>query len=135
MRKKLYIGGAVVVLILVVLAFMRAPADDRAVTRPFSVLLAHMDVGSVERIEIAEDTLDVMLVDGTAYETQKERGVSLFTIFADNDIDSTGVEISVVDPDSGLEDWVGLIINFVPLFIFIGLIYALIRAVNRISRQ
>jgi len=94
-----------------------------------------MDVGSVERIEIAEDTLDVMLVDGTAYETQKERGVSLFTIFADNDIDSTGVEISVVDPDSGLEDWVGLIINFVPLFIFIGLIYALIRAVNRISRQ
>jgi ATP-dependent Zn protease len=134
MRKALYILGGIILLVVFVVVFFRPDSEDSSETRPISVLLVHMQTGIVDRIVITGDTIDVTLSDGTGYETQKESGASLFTIFADEGIDASGVEIEVKDRDTDIGDWAGLLLNFVPLLIFIGIIYALIRAINRIPR-
>ncbi|HEU0075481.1 MAG TPA: hypothetical protein VFS30_15870 [Dehalococcoidia bacterium] len=72
--------------------------------------------------------------DGTVYTSTKEHGTSLFTAFADNNIDASGV---VIEVDHGLDfgSGLGLVITFLPLLIFGGIVGALIMAIRRIPRQ
>ena len=133
MRKAIYIGGGIILLVVLVVVFFR-PADEGRETLPITNLLSDLRTDSVSRIEVSGDDLTVTLKSGYSYVTHKESRVSLFTILADNDIEATGVIIEV-DDDFNTGDWIGLILNFLPLLLFLGIIYALIRAVNKLNRQ
>jgi ATP-dependent Zn protease len=133
MRKALYIGGGILVLIVLVVVFFR-PSSSIEDTRPISALLADVRAEGVAEIEISGDMLTVTRIDGTVYESNKEHGTSLFAVFADNDVDASGV---VIEVDDGLDfgSGLGLVITFLPLLIFGGIVSALIMAIRRIPRQ
>jgi ATP-dependent Zn protease len=134
-RKAAYITGGILLLLVLIVFFFR-PSDSSEpdkLTREFSDFLHEMRLGLVTRIEITGNRLDVRLEDGREYETRKEEGASLFSILADNDIDYGSVEIAVKE-DRVLDNWLGLLLNFLPALIFLGILIALIRAINRLNR-
>ena len=132
MRKAAYIGGGILLLIVLVVIFFRPAEPDKA-TREFSTFLQESRLGLVARVEIIGNRLDVTLEDGSEYETRKETGSSLFSILADNEIDYSNVEIEVID-DTAIGNWLGLLLNFLPALLFLGILVALIRAINAINR-
>lgn len=133
MRKALYIGGGILLLIVLVIVFFR-PSGVEEEERPISFMFIDLRRDAVSNIEVSGDEITIILKDGTSYVTRKEPGTNLFTILSDNNIFATGVIIEVKD-QSNLSGWLGLVINFLPLIIFGGIIYALISAIRKIPRQ
>lgn len=133
MRKALYIGGGILLLIVLVIVFFR-PSGVEEEERPISFMFIDLRRDAVSNIEVSGDEITIILKDGTSYVTRKEPGTNLFTILSDNNIFATGVIIEVKD-QSDLSGWLGLVINFLPLIIFGGIIYALISAIRKIPRQ
>ena len=133
MRKALYIGGGIILLIVLVVIVFR-PSEPGPEQRPISELLADVRAGSVSTITITGNELTVDLRSGFTYASYKEQGSSLLTILADNGIESTDVVIEVKEP-SEFSDWLGLLIGLIPILVFGALIYALVKAINRVPRQ
>jgi len=75
MRKAAYVGGGILVLVVLVVVFFR-PSQVEHETRPISVFLSDMRAGGVSHVEINGNELEVTLLSGAAYVTHKERGSS-----------------------------------------------------------
>jgi ATP-dependent Zn protease len=80
------------------------------------------------------DELEVTLLSGVSYLTHKERESSLFNMLADNDIEP-GITTIVVNDAAAIDDWLGLLLNFIPILLFLGILLALIRAINRLGQR
>jgi ATP-dependent Zn protease len=133
MRKAAYIGGAILILVVLVVVFFR-PSTSQDETRPISVFLSDMRAGGVSYVEVNGGELEVTLLSGVSYRTHKERESSLFNILADNDIEP-GITTIVVNDAAAIDDWLGLLLNFIPILLFLGILLALIRAINRLGQR
>ena len=101
-----------------------------------SQVIADAKAGSIDKIEVKGDSIKVFSRDGSEYTSRKEEGASLFTILSDNGVDvaSSGLKIEVKERSS-LGNWAGLLLNFLPILIFIGLILFLMRQAQGSNSQ
>jgi ATP-dependent Zn protease len=127
LRNSLVYGGVLVAIVALVVVFFRPSTQQPE--EPISTLIADMQIKRISRIEVNGSQLEVERLDGTRYESTKEQGVSIFEVFAAANIDTTGVEIEIGAGRVG--DWVGLLLNFLPLLFFVGLIVFLVRRGDR----
>jgi ATP-dependent Zn protease len=135
MRKALYVVGTLLVLFVLIIVFFRPSSSEiEGEEVPISVMLAGLRAGTVSEIRVRGDDLTITLHDGSEFVTKKEAGTSLFTILADNSINSGGVQIEIEDNSTELGGWAALLLNFVPLLIFGGIVYALVLAVRRFPK-
>jgi ATP-dependent Zn protease len=134
MRKALYIAGAILFVIVVVVVFFR-PTNERAFPQqPISTVITEAKAGDVYSITERGDRLEVTLTYGPTYESRKEEGVSIYTLLDSNGVDASSILIDVKNP-SEFNGWFGLLLNFLPVIFFVTLIYVVVRALNRVSRQ
>jgi ATP-dependent Zn protease len=126
----------VIVLLLVgfVVFFFRQSDPEEITEVPISQLLSDVSTGRVQRIEIRGDELEVKLTNLQTYSTTKEEGVSLYTLFADRGVDASNVIVEVKEPDA-LSGWLGLILNFLPVLLFLGLLIYLVRVIAQIKAK
>jgi cell division protease FtsH len=100
-----------------------------------SQVITDARAGSIDKIEVKGDTLDVKLKNGTEYTSRKESGSSLLTIFSDNGIDASQLpQVDVKEPGQ-FGDWLGLLLQFLPILIFIGLILFMMRQAQGSNSQ
>jgi ATP-dependent Zn protease len=109
----------------IVVVFFR-PSDNESTRRPISDVIADAKAGHVDRIVVKGDIVDVTTDSGLTYESRKETGVSIYVILESNDVDTSTIVIEVKE-ESGLGDWLGLLLNFLPILVFVGLIWGLMR--------
>src|SRR3970040_2459061 len=109
-----------VAVIAIVVAFFR-PSSGSSQKQDISTVIANAKAGQVDRIEVNGDNLKVKLNDGTTYSSRKESSESVREILQDSGVEITSIPIDVKEP-SQFGDWIGLLIQFLPILIFIGLI-------------
>src|SRR3989304_3948971 len=116
-----------VAVIAVVVAFFR-PSSGSSSKRDRSTRIADAKGGEIEKVEVAGNSLNVTKNDAakTVYTSRKEDGSSIFTILSDNNVDTTSLAIEIKEPGQ-FGDWLGLLLQFLPILIFIGLILFMMR--------
>ncbi len=122
-----------VAVIAIVVAFFR-PSGGSNSKEDLSSVIRDAKGGAIEKIEVSGDNLKVKLKDSRTYSSRKEGGSSIFTILKDNGIDVASIPIEVKQP-SQFGDWVGLLIQFLPILIFIGLILFMMRQAQGSNSQ
>ena len=115
--------------VLVVVMFFRPSTGSREV--PLSQVIAQAQAGRVDRIEVAGNDLLVYLIsDQEPVRSRKESASSIEQILRENNVPiGTGdgaVEISVGGP-SQFGNVFGLLLNFLPLIIFGGILIFMMR--------
>ena len=105
------------------------PMDD-ATEIPLSQLIAMSQNNELERIEIEENILRVTATDGTNYIAYKETIASIYEI---ENLNLNGVTVEVIGT-SGI-NWGALLLNFLPLIIFGGLLFFLFRRAQGANSQ
>jgi cell division protease FtsH len=99
----------------------------------FSQVVEDARAGKIQQIEVDGNSLKITLNDEQTYESRKEEGQSLFET-----LQQAGVEpmpdISVKEP-SRFGDWFGILINFLPLIIFGGLLIFMMRQAQGSNNQ
>jgi cell division protease FtsH len=105
------------------------PMDD-ATEIPLSQLIAMSQNNELERIEIEENILRVTATDGTKYIAYKETIASIYEI---ENLNLNGITIEVIGT-SGI-NWGALLLNFLPLIIFAGLLFFLFRRAQGANSQ
>ena len=99
-----------------------------------STVIKDAKEGSIQRIEVNGDDLKVFKTDGSEYTSRKESGASLFTILSDNNVNVEALPIEI-KKGSAVGNWAGLLINFLPILIFIGLILFMMRQAQGSNSQ
>jgi len=122
-----------VAVIAIVVVFLR-PDSDSTSSKDLSQVISDAKAERVEKIEVKGDSLHVTLLDQTEYKSRKEDGASIFTILRENDVDPTKLAIDIKEP-SKFGDWLGLLLNFLPVLIFIGLILFMMRQAQGSNSQ
>jgi cell division protease FtsH len=122
-----------VAVIAIVVAFFR-PSSGSSEKHDISTVIADSQASKVETIEVNGDNLKVKLKDGTSYTSRKEDSESVREILQDSGVDVTGLQIEVKEP-SQFGDWIGLLIQFLPILIFIGLILFMMRQAQGSNSQ
>jgi len=122
-----------VAVIAIVVVFFR-PSSDATSSKDLSQVIADAKSEQVEKIEVKGNDLKVTLVNQTTYKSRKEDGASIFTILSENGVDTSRVPIDI-QKASALGNWVSLLLNFLPLLIFIGLIFFMMRQAQGSNSQ
>jgi cell division protease FtsH len=126
-----YLMILVAVIAIVVLFFRpNSGTDDN---RDLSTVIADSRTGNVQKIVVKGDSIDVTLNNGTEYSSRKEKGASLFTILSENNVNPLP-PIEVKEPGS-FGNWLGLLLQFLPILIFIGLILFMMRQAQGSNSQ
>jgi len=105
-------------------------------TKDLGTVIADARAGNVKQIEIQGDSLDVTLKNGEKYESRKEQGGTLSELLRDEGVDlgPQGVQIKVKEP-SQFGNWLGLLINFLPLIIFGAILLFMMRQAQGSNSQ
>jgi cell division protease FtsH len=119
--------------IAIVVAFFRPSAGSNN-KLDLNQVIADAKADKIKKIEVNGDTLKVKETDDKTYTSRKESSDSIVKILQDNNIDVTKVPIEVKQP-SQFGDWVGLLIQFLPILIFIGLILFMMRQAQGSNSQ
>ncbi len=119
--------------IAIVVAFFR-PSAGSSNKLDLNQVIADARADKIKKIEVNGDTLKVKETDDKTYTSRKESSDSIVKILQDNSIDVTKVPIEVKQP-SQFGDWVGLLIQFLPILIFIGLILFMMRQAQGSNSQ
>jgi len=122
-----------VAVIAIVVAFFR-PSSGSSQKHDISTVIANAKAAQVDRIEVNGDNLKVKLNDGTTYSSRKESSESIREILQDSGVEITSIPIDVKEP-SQFGDWIGLLIQFLPILIFIGLILFMMRQAQGSNSQ
>ena len=133
MRKALYLAGSILLLLVLVVVFLR-PSQPDDPQRPISAAIADARAGNVSSITVTGNTIEVTTNAGNVYESRKEAGTSIYTLLEAGGVDTSQILIEV-DDGNDLGGWLGLLLNFVPILLFVGLLIALIRAINRLNQR
>ncbi|HEU0075365.1 MAG TPA: ATP-dependent zinc metalloprotease FtsH, partial [Dehalococcoidia bacterium] len=133
MRNSLVYLGILVAVIAIVVVFFR-PSSDEADPINISAVIADAKAGKVEKIVVKGDSLEVKLTDGTEVKSRKEPNSSITQTLADNNVPAGAVAVEVKE-ESKLGDWLGLLLNFLPILIFIALIFFLMRQAQGSNSQ
>ena len=122
-----------VAVIAIVVVFFR-PSSDATSSKDLSQVIADAKSEQIEKIEVKGNDLKVTLINQTTYKSRKEDGASIFTILSENGVDTSRVPIDI-QKASALGNWVSLLLNFLPLLIFIGLIFFMMRQAQGSNSQ
>jgi cell division protease FtsH len=122
-----------VAVIAIVVVFFR-PSSDDAEPVDISQVIAQAKAGEVQKITVKGDTLEVLLVGDVEVKSRKEPNSSITQILADNGVPAGAVAVEVKE-ESKLGDWLGLLLNFLPILIFIALIFFLMRQAQGSNSQ
>ncbi len=106
------------------------PSADKPEEVPLSDVIAMSQSNQIARIEIEEAELLVTTVDGTELITFKESNASIYEI---EGLDLQGVVVDIKG-STGI-NWGGLLLNFLPLIIFGGLLFFLFRQARGANSQ
>jgi cell division protease FtsH len=125
-----------VAVIAIVVAFFR-PSSGTSSKEDFSSVIRDAKAGIVQKIDVADNDLKVTVQEGDAkrtYTSRKESSASLVEVLQQNQVDWTKIQIDVRQP-SRFGDWVGLLVQFLPILIFIGLILFMMRQAQGSNSQ
>src|SRR3990170_419022 len=124
-----------VAVIAIVISLFRPSSGTE--TRDLSQLIEDARAERIDTIEAKGDSLTVHLKDGSAYKSRKEQGSSIVEILKDNGIEvggTTGVNVEVKG-DNGFGNWIGILINFLPLIIFGAILIFIMRQAQGSNSQ
>jgi cell division protease FtsH len=131
-----YLLILVAVIAIVVMFFRPSSGGDEK--KDLSTFIADARAGSVQKVEVTGNTLKVTQTDGkTTYTTRKEDGASIYQILNDNGIPSEQIarmDVEIKEPSS-FNDWIGLLLQSLPILIFIGLIIFMMRQAQGTNSQ
>jgi cell division protease FtsH len=123
-----------VAVIAVVVVFFR-PSGGETQSEPLSTVIQDAKGGKIEKIEVDGDKLTVTPIGGgEEYTSRKEADASIFQILGENGVDTAQIPIEVKEP-SRFGNWLGLLLNFLPILIFIGLIFFMMRQAQGSNSQ
>jgi cell division protease FtsH len=100
----------------------------------FSQVISDAKEGRIKEIEVDGNKLTVTLNDDTEYQSRKEDGQSLIETLQNEGINAEQIPITVDEP-SRFGNWFGLLINFLPLIIFGGLLIFMMRQAQGSNNQ
>ncbi|MBI4187202.1 MAG: ATP-dependent zinc metalloprotease FtsH [Chloroflexi bacterium] len=106
------------------------PAANKPLEIPLSEAVAMSQDKEVKAIEVKGDTLTITRIDGTKLKTFKESSATIYDI---RGLDLEGVVIDITD-SSGF-NWGGLLLNFLPLLLFGGLLFFLFSRARGVNNQ
>jgi cell division protease FtsH len=121
-----------VAVIAIVVIFFR-PGAEESKKEDLSTVIGDAKAQSIQKIEVSGNTLNVTKEDGTEYTARKEDNSSLVEILTTNQVDPLP-NIEVKEP-SAFGDWFGLLLQFLPILIFIGLILFMMRQAQGSNSQ
>jgi len=121
-----------VAVIAIVVVFFR-PDGEKAEDIPLSQVIADAQAGAISKITVEGDSLTIEK-DGTEFKSRKESSSSITEILAANNVPPGQVQVEVKE-ESSLGDWLGLLLNFLPILIFIALIFFLMRQAQGSNSQ
>ena len=116
------LGG---VLVLLVVVLFLHPFSSSKKPRDLSRVIGDAKAGSISKIQVKGDSLDVKLADGTSYASRKEAKDSVFEIFRQSGVDISKVAVEIQPSSSG--GLIRLAIGFLPIVILVGLIVFMMR--------
>jgi cell division protease FtsH len=122
-----------VAVIAVVVVFFR-PSGGETESQPLSTVIDDAKANEIAEIKVSDDKLEVTKKDGGEYTSRKEQDASIVTILGDNGVDPSQVAIEIEEP-SRFGNWLGLLLNFLPILIFIGLIFFMMRQAQGSNSQ
>src|SRR3990170_2631336 len=125
-----------VAVIAIVVSFFRPPSKTESKDLSEVIALARSD--QVESIEAQGDSLTVRLKNSSqVYKSRKESGSSIVEVLKDNGVEvggDQGVSVKVKEP-SQFGNWIGLLINFLPLIIFGAILIFMMRQAQGSNSQ
>ncbi|MBU1164430.1 ATP-dependent zinc metalloprotease FtsH [Patescibacteria group bacterium] len=123
----------IIFFVLAGLASMLTPSLEKQDKTDISTLIAQINNEEVESIEVSGNKLTIKLNDGTKETVQKEGAESLTALLKNYEVSSAKIQkidIAVKD-ESGLAFWlITLSPILIPLLLFIGIIYFMMRQVQ-----
>jgi cell division protease FtsH len=126
-----------VAVIAIVVSFFRDGEDAKSMN--FSEVVAEAKDGNIRRIEVSGQNLDVekRSEPDTTYESRIGENTDLEQILREENVTiggTGGVEIQYKSP-SGFGNWIGILINFLPLLIFGAIFIFLMRQAQGSNSQ
>ena len=121
-----------VAVIAIVVIFFR-PGAEESDKKELSQVINDAKAQNISKVEVNGNTLDVTLKDGGEYTARKEDNSSFVEILTTNEV-SPLPTIEVKEP-SAFGDWFGLLLQFLPILIFIGLILFMMRQAQGSNSQ
>jgi len=106
------------------------PSTNKPKEKPLSEVIAMSQNKEIAEIEVDEDMLLITRFDGEELRTFKESNASIYEI---EDLDLQGVVVDIKGA-SGI-NWGGLMLNFLPLLLFGGLLFFLFRQARGANSQ
>lgn len=97
---------------------------------PLTDVVAMVDSGKVDVIEVRGDSLVVTTTDGKVYVSRKEDGVSL----KDSGVDTSRIEVEIFDTQSGAL-WVSFLGSFIPFLFIFGFLWFMFRQAQGAGNQ
>ena len=111
------IGGAIIVLLLVLL-----PRGSSVEEIDITQVIRMAEAGELTRIEVQGDKLNVTNIDGESFKSRKEGSVSVLEVLEQQGIE--GVQVDVKSSGGGFGR---ILLTFLPIIIFGGLIFWMLR--------
>ena len=123
----------IVGVIVIFYTLMPFGGDDE---EPVSRVISLAKNNQLEKIEVNGDNLTVYRVNGETFESKLERGDSITSLLLESGVEvgDPGVEI-YPKGSSGLSSFFGLLLNFLPLIFFGGLILFMMRQAQGSNNQ
>ncbi|MGE3598228.1 MAG: ATP-dependent zinc metalloprotease FtsH [Dehalococcoidia bacterium] len=123
-----------VAVIAIVFSFFQPGGDNP--TKDLGTVIQEAKSGQIKQIEIQGNTLEVTRKDGEEYKSRKEEGGTLSELLRAEGVDlgPQGVQIKVKEP-SQFGNWLGLLINFLPLIIFGAILLFMMRQAQGSNSQ
>ena len=106
------------------------PSANKPEEVPLSEVIAMSQNQKIAEIRVEEDTLLITTIDNTELRAFKESNASIYEI---EGLDLAGVVVDIKG-SSGI-NWGGLLLNFLPLIIFGGLLFFLFRQARGANSQ
>jgi cell division protease FtsH len=97
---------------------------------PLTDVVAMVDSGKVDLIEVRGDTLSITTTDGKEFKSRKEEGISL----KESGIDTSRIEVDILDTQSGAM-WLGLLGSLIPFLIIFGFLWFMFRQAQGAGNQ
>jgi len=122
----------IVAVVAIFFTFFQAPSGSQEI--PISQVIQMAKDKQISSIEINEDSLRITDSGGRSYNSRKEGSASIFEMLENAGVDVTGVEIGVKGT-SGFGSIFGILLNFLPLVFFGGIILFMMKQAQGSNNQ
>jgi cell division protease FtsH len=121
---------AIILLAIIAIFSFSLPLTPQPEELPLNKVVAMSQEGQIAKMTVSEDVLEITATDGTEYTAQKEIAASVYEI---EGLKLDGITL-YINSSSGI-NWGMLLLNFLPLIIFGGLLFFLFRRAQGANSQ